>query len=118
MSTQERLKGKYKEHECENSACMCYECSICNKKLVHKGKFVKHQLFSDCKLKLTQDIKASDLARENRKRANNNNPDGDGGGEPLVVTDGGDGEDPGGQATPGLLDIFLLLHLFLLEPAQ
>ena len=74
MNKQERVKGRFKTHVCDSNDCACYECSVCNRRIAYKPAFVKHQLFSDCTPHLTPELKASDLARENRHRVQVPNP--------------------------------------------
>ena len=105
MSRQERVKGRFQTHVCETDACACYQCSACDRRIAYKPSFVKHQLFSECTPHLTPELKASDLARENRHRVQVPNPgDSDGcagvTGDSDPNCDGGEGS--GGQGTaPG-----------------
>ena len=56
----------YSPHSCRGDSCPCYQCSICKKRLLQRFKLIKHQNWSDCRNGLTQQLKASDLRRENR----------------------------------------------------
>ena len=38
MSGQPRNKDRYRKHECENTLCVEYKCSLCNKKEYFKKK--------------------------------------------------------------------------------
>ena len=102
MSKQERVKGRFKTHVCETNDCACYQCSACDRRIVYKPAFVKHQLFSDCTPHLTPELRASDLAREYRQRVQVPNP-GDSDGCAGVTGDSDpncdSGEGSGGRGT-------------------
>ena len=40
-------------HVCSGPDCPCYQCSVCKKRWIPKGKIKKHQSFDQCKNQLT-----------------------------------------------------------------
>ena len=53
-----------KPHICSGPECPCYQCSACKKRWAQKHMLKKHQLFGECKLKLTEEQKQLDQRQD------------------------------------------------------
>ena len=48
-------------HECPNTECPCFRCSVCGRRWLHRNKLLKHQIYTMCG-DVGEEQKARDLA--------------------------------------------------------
>ena len=58
----------FRKHECASPDCDCYQCSVCDRKLVLCRKLRHHQQFSECRHLLTPEQRERECTVKRKKK--------------------------------------------------